>query len=109
MHDLLEVFQNFHGPWGPPKCKLFFSWLVLQNRVWMVARLAQRGCQNFGLCELCNQHQVSDSREKNMSWRPPFFQPLVLNPRVVQLANKIGLVFMVLNQRFGMAFNRYER
>jgi hypothetical protein len=24
MHDLLEVFQNFHGPWGPPKCKLFF-------------------------------------------------------------------------------------
>ena len=38
-----------------------------------------------------------------------YFQPLVLNPRVVQLANKIGLVFMVLNQQFGMAFNPYER
>jgi hypothetical protein len=61
MHDLLEVFHIFHGPWGPPKCKIFFAWLVLQNRVWMAARLAQRGYQKFGLFELCNQHQVSDS------------------------------------------------
>jgi hypothetical protein len=70
MRDVLEqnfIFNAFPSlvwnPWsmGSSKVQDFFAWLVLQNRVWMAARLAQRGYQKFGLCELCNQHQVSDS------------------------------------------------
>uniref|UniRef100_A0A8R7R329 Reverse transcriptase zinc-binding domain-containing protein n=1 Tax=Triticum urartu TaxID=4572 RepID=A0A8R7R329_TRIUA len=40
--------------WAPPKCK-FFAWLVMQNRVWTVGRLARRGWPNCGLCPLCMQ------------------------------------------------------
>ena len=48
--------------------------------------------------------------KKNIkSWLPPSFQLLVLNRWVVQLAYRIVLVFMVLIQQFGMAFNPCER
>jgi hypothetical protein len=39
--------------WAPPKCK-FFSWLILQNRVWTADRLHRRGWPNCGNCLLCN-------------------------------------------------------
>ena len=44
--------------WAPPKCK-FFTWLIIQNRVWTADRLQRRGWPNCGLCPLCKQVQES--------------------------------------------------
>jgi len=41
--------------WAPPKCK-FFVWLLLQDRLWTVARLQLRGWKNnyfYALCQMC--------------------------------------------------------
>jgi hypothetical protein len=37
--------------WAPPKCK-FFLWLLLQEKLWTVARLQQRGWENNYFCAL---------------------------------------------------------
>lgn len=39
-------------PWAPSKCK-FFTWLLLQNRIWTADRLLQRGWPNEYFCPLC--------------------------------------------------------
>jgi hypothetical protein len=44
-HQYLEAL-------GPSKCK-FFTWLLLQNRLWMVDRLLQCGWANSYFCPLC--------------------------------------------------------
>jgi hypothetical protein len=44
--------------WAPPKCKLF-SWLIIQNWVWMADRLARRGWPNGRNCPLCRCHDES--------------------------------------------------
>jgi len=38
--------------WAPPKCK-FFTWLLLQNRLWTAARLQARGWENNYFCAFC--------------------------------------------------------
>ncbi|CAM0874879.1 unnamed protein product [Alopecurus aequalis] len=38
--------------WAPPRCK-FFSWLLLQDRLWCADRLMRRGWPNNYLCPLC--------------------------------------------------------
>jgi len=45
---------------APPKCR-FFTWLMLQNRIWTAARLQLRGWPNEYFCPLCirNQETVS--------------------------------------------------
>ncbi|KAE8798739.1 Alpha-galactosidase [Hordeum vulgare] len=40
--------------WAPPKVN-FFSWLAIQNRIWMANRLEKRGWENCGLCTLCRR------------------------------------------------------
>ena len=42
-----------HSP-PPPKFK-FFSWLILQNRVWTADRLERRGWPNGKTCPLCRR------------------------------------------------------
>ena len=37
---------------APPKCR-FFTWLLLQNRIWTAARLQIRGWPNDYFCSLC--------------------------------------------------------
>jgi hypothetical protein len=37
---------------APPKCR-FFTWLMLQNRIWTAARLQIRGWPNEYFCPLC--------------------------------------------------------
>jgi hypothetical protein len=37
---------------APPKCR-FFTWLMLQNRIWTAARLQLRGWPNDYFCQLC--------------------------------------------------------
>lgn len=37
---------------APPKCR-FFTWLMLQNRIWTAARLQLRGWPNEYFCQLC--------------------------------------------------------
>ncbi|KAE8810017.1 Serine carboxypeptidase-like 18 [Hordeum vulgare] len=44
--------------WAPPKIK-FFSWLVLQDRIWTADRLQRTGWPNYGLCQLCKQKPES--------------------------------------------------
>jgi hypothetical protein len=39
--------------WAPLKCK-FFSWLVVQNRVWTADMLARRGWPHDPRCVLCD-------------------------------------------------------
>lgn len=38
--------------WAPPKCK-FFTWLLLQDRLWTSARLQLRGWENNYFCAIC--------------------------------------------------------
>jgi hypothetical protein len=40
------------------KCKLF-GWLILQNRLWMVDRIAKHGGQTNQVCRLCHTHPES--------------------------------------------------
>jgi hypothetical protein len=45
--------------WKAPvefKCK-FFSWLLLQNKLWTADRLARHGSQANTICKLCHTHQ----------------------------------------------------
>jgi hypothetical protein len=42
--------------WATPKVK-FFSWLAIQNRIWMADRPERRGWDNCGPCPLCKQTQ----------------------------------------------------
>lgn len=45
--------------WAPASCKLF-SWLALQNRLWMVDRLLTRGWPNEATCPICrNQPEIA--------------------------------------------------
>lgn len=44
--------------WAPRSCKLF-SWLAIQNRLWMADRLQERGWPNQTNCPLC--HNVHES------------------------------------------------
>lgn len=37
---------------APPKCR-FFTWLMLQNRIWTTARLQVRGWPNDYFCQFC--------------------------------------------------------
>ena len=37
---------------APPKCR-FFTWLMLQNRIWIAARLMLRQWPNEYFCQLC--------------------------------------------------------
>jgi hypothetical protein len=46
-------FDLFWKVWVLPKCK-FFSWLAIQNRIWIVDRLATRNWPNAPSCVLCN-------------------------------------------------------
>jgi hypothetical protein len=41
--------------WAPPRCK-FFTWLLLQNRLWTSARLQLRGWENNYFCALCERN-----------------------------------------------------
>jgi hypothetical protein len=46
-------------PWAPSKCK-FFSWLVIQNRIWTADRLEARwNWPNQRICPLCRIHAES--------------------------------------------------
>lgn len=46
-------FENIiWNAWAPPKCK-FYSWLIIQNRVWTADRLQARQWPNQLLCPLC--------------------------------------------------------
>uniref|UniRef100_J3KZ08 non-specific serine/threonine protein kinase n=1 Tax=Oryza brachyantha TaxID=4533 RepID=J3KZ08_ORYBR len=38
--------------WAPTKCK-FFTWLLIQNRIWTADRLQQRQWPNEYFCQLC--------------------------------------------------------
>uniref|UniRef100_A0A8I7BE29 Reverse transcriptase zinc-binding domain-containing protein n=1 Tax=Hordeum vulgare subsp. vulgare TaxID=112509 RepID=A0A8I7BE29_HORVV len=42
--------------WAPPKVR-FFSWLILQDRIWTTDRLAKRGWPNCDLSPLCKRVQ----------------------------------------------------
>ena len=44
--------------WALPKCK-FFSWLAIQNRIWISDRLQARGWANQGHCPLCRHSPES--------------------------------------------------
>lgn len=41
--------------WAPPQCKQFL-WLLLQNKVWMAARLQLGGWDNNYFCALCERN-----------------------------------------------------
>jgi len=47
--------------WTPPKSKFFsfFSWLVVQDRIWTADRLRARDCPHNPVCALC--HRVPES------------------------------------------------
>ena len=51
-----DLVHSVWTVWAPPRCK-FFSWLVLQDRIWTSNRLSRRGWPNCGLCPLCKQTQ----------------------------------------------------
>jgi hypothetical protein len=59
--------------WAPPKCK-FFSWLVIQNRIWTSDRLQARGWPNPQICPLCHLrpesgiHLFKDCRFTRRIW-----------------------------------------
>jgi hypothetical protein len=52
-----STHMNFNsiiwGAWAPPKCK-FFSWLAVQNRVWIADRLTKEGMTLYPRCVLCD-------------------------------------------------------
>jgi hypothetical protein len=48
-----QRFQQRYGKFGPPRDSKFFTWLLLQNRVWTVDRLMQREWPNQYFCPLC--------------------------------------------------------
>jgi hypothetical protein len=54
-HAKSPVAANTWKPWGPTKCK-FFSWLLLQNKIWTADRLLLREWPNCYFCPLCERN-----------------------------------------------------
>lgn len=58
---------------APPKCR-FFTWLMLQNRIWTAARLLMRECPNEYFCPLCIRnletvsHLFKECHYSSMIW-----------------------------------------
>jgi hypothetical protein len=51
-----EPWRKIWKCWAPGKCK-FCIWLAIQNRCWMVDRLARRGMSHPEKCPLCDQEE----------------------------------------------------
>ena len=49
------IAADIWKPWAPTKCK-FFTWLMLQNKLWMADRLLLREWPNCDLCPLCERN-----------------------------------------------------